>query len=283
MFDISAQGERKGPMTSKVNPGWQGTGIPTARETTLGQVRPIAYLLRQGDVRFAGNRLAGSTANFANFYLWSAFRKKRVECPCCGWTGASFVATWNWRAVTYQAKCPQCDSRSRHRGLTCLLPGILQEKPTGDILVFAPELVLLNRLAQLSHNGKIVTADYYSIDVDFPGIDIQEMSFEEHAFALIVCNHVLEHVADDQQALYECARVLMPGGMAVFTIPGDFDHPSTWYFDKPDSNGHYRHYGMDVIDKMRRAFPKVEAIDMSTVAPRKYGVRKNDCAFICVK
>jgi predicted SAM-dependent methyltransferase len=162
------------------------------------------------------------------------------------------------------------------------LPGILQAKPAGDILVFAPELVLLNQLQSLQP-GQILTTDFYHAGVDFPGEDIQNMSFEQDSFALMMCNHVLEHILDDVKALHECARVLMPRGVALFTIPGDFRVQSTWYFDRPDSNGHYRHYGMDVIQKMRSAFQKVDPIDMGMNLPSKYGVRKNDYLFVCFK
>ena len=100
-----------------------------------------------------------------------------------------------------------------------------------------------------------------------------------------MCNHVLEHVVDDDRALSECSRILMPGGVALFTIPGDYTHPHTRQLDldAPDLNGHYRHYGMDVIDKMGRYFDDVEAVDMSVLARPEWRVRRRDYVFICRK
>ena len=40
-----------------------------------------------------------------------------------------------------------------------------------------------------------------------------------HAFSLVVCNHVAEHVASPTLLLSEIARVLDPAGMAILAIP----------------------------------------------------------------
>lgn len=102
---------------------------------------------------------------------------------------------------------------------------------------------------------------------------------------MIICNHVLEHVPNDYQALQECHRVLRNGGVAVFTIPGDFSSidTKTTTFEKPDGNGHYRHYGMDVVDMMRATFKSVATLDMSITANPQWMVRLGDYAFVCTK
>jgi ubiquinone/menaquinone biosynthesis C-methylase UbiE len=150
-------------------------------------------------------------------------------------------------------------------------------------LVFAPELIILQRLRKLLPPTSVKTTDFNSIDVDFPNEDIQALSFSDQSFRLIICNHVLEHIPDDNLALAECARILHPGGIAVFTIPGDFRKPKTWHFSRPDSNGHFRHYGLEVIEQMKRHFGEVKAIDMSEVAEPSSRVRPYDYAFLCNK
>ena len=47
-------------------------------------------------------------------------------------------------------------------------------------------------------------------------MDIHQMPFPDNAFDTVLCNHVLEHVADDIQAMREIARVLRPGGLFLF-------------------------------------------------------------------
>jgi ubiquinone/menaquinone biosynthesis C-methylase UbiE len=160
---------------------------------------------------------------------------------------------------------------------------VVREKPEGPILFFAPEAPILDYIKSLAAGPVVTTAYSPDEEVDFPGEDIQRLTLADNSYALILCNHVLEHVADDQLSLLECARVLKPNGIAVFTIPGNFSESSTWHFDKPDGNGHYRHYGMDVVGKMRMAFSQVRAVDMSESSEPRWRVRKADYVFVCTK
>ena len=159
----------------------------------------------------------------------------------------------------------------------------METKLKGEILVFAPETILLNLLLTTFSRFQIKTTDLNRKDVDLPREDIQSLSFATGSYAAVLCNHVLEHVRDDFKALQECARVLKPGGFAVFTVPGDFPKSATKEYAKPDDNGHRRHYGMDLVEKMRQVFHDVRVIDMSEKAEKKWRVRKHDYAFICTQ
>jgi SAM-dependent methyltransferase len=65
--------------------------------------------------------------------------------------------------------------------------------------------------------------EYVSADLNSPlasvHTDITAMSFNDNSFDVVVCNHVLEHIPDDRQAIRELARVLKPGGWAVLQVP----------------------------------------------------------------
>lgn len=245
-----------------------------------GEVRRIGQLAGRGQWRTAAHRASSLGANFWNFEIRGGAR--RVQCPCCGWEGPAFVSLSNWRAVQHNSRCPNCDSRSRHRGLTILLPKLLAGMPGGPALVFAPEAALLALIRQHAPAG-VETTDFLMADVDHLGEDIQHLSFAGDHYGALVCNHVLEHIPDDRAALAECARVLMPGGVAVFTIPGDYEQQATRYFDTPDPNGHLRHYGLDVLEKMRAAFGRAEAIDMSLGTDPRWHIHPGDMAFVCSK
>ena len=49
--------------------------------------------------------------------------------------------------------------------------------------------------------------------------DITAMPFEADRFGLVLATDVVEHVDDDTAAVAEVARVLTPGGFALFTVP----------------------------------------------------------------
>lgn len=260
--------------------GWPGPGNPTLRSYTT-EARRVAQLFWQGEYQTGRHRAQSLLSNFWNFQFRAG--QDNAECPCCGWHGPAFLSLSNWRAVQPNSRCPRCDSRSRHRGLTLLLPDVLRDKPEGLSLIFAPERALTGHLNRLI-SDPIVTTDYLRTDVHFPGEDIQHLSFTDNSFAFLMCNHVLEHIPDDQAALNECARVLIDGGIAVFTIPGDFQKRETWHFEKPDSNGHMRHYGLDIVDKMQAAgFRRVTPVDMSAGRSPRYHIHPGDYAFICRK
>lgn len=258
---------------------WTGPGVPNFR-TYAGEIRRIGQYLLKGEFSAGFNRSRSVFENIRNFQI----RAKQInaECPCCGWQGPAFISLGNWRAIQHQSRCPRCGSRSRHRGLTLLLPEVITTIPEGPALVFAPEPSLLQLVRHLTHN-RAATTDYLRTDVDYPGEDIQHLTFADDTFAFLMCNHVLEHIPNDQQALLECARILKPDGVAVFTIPGDFPKQKTWYFDKPDDNGHLRHYGMDVTEKMERAFSRVDIVDMGKGKDPRWHIRPGDLAFICRK
>lgn len=269
----------KTQLTSETT-GWPGPGKPSLRSYST-EVRRIFQLIWHREYQTGLNRTQSLLANIWNFQVRAG--EESAVCPCCGWHGPAFLSLSNWRAVQPNSRCPSCDSRSRHRGLWLLLPDVLRDKPEGLSLVFAPERALMTQLNRLI-TDPIVTTDYLRTDVHFPGEDIQHLSFTDNSFAFLMCNHVLEHIPDDARALAECARVLKPGGLAIFTIPGDFQKRETWYFDQPDSNGHMRHYGLDVLDKMRAAgFSHITPIDMSLGQPAHYHIHAGDFAFICVK
>jgi predicted SAM-dependent methyltransferase len=64
------------------------------------------------------------------------------------------------------------------------------------------------------------TADLFDRSADVK-VDIQNTSFENDAWDLIVCNHVLEHVPDYKIALMELKRILKKDGILELTVPID--------------------------------------------------------------
>lgn len=55
----------------------------------------------------------------------------------------------------------------------------------------------------------------------------RRLPFASAAFDVVVASSVLEYMAEPALALRECARVLRPGGVILYTVP-DLRHPIRW-------------------------------------------------------
>jgi SAM-dependent methyltransferase len=111
----------------------------------------------------------------------------------------------------------------------------------------------------------IVGEGYISVDLEEPRAmvlaDLTALPFADASFELVLCSHVLEHVADDRAAMAEMARVLAPGGEAIVQSP--VNHDQTWgtYEDPSLSDpverlarfsqtDHVRVYGPDLRERL---------------------------------
>ena len=85
------------------------------------------------------------------------------------------------------------------------------------LLHVAPEPCVSDRLRALAGTG------YLSADLLDPHameqMDICDIRHSDASFDAVYCNHVLEHVEDDRQALREFHRVLRDGGWALLMVP----------------------------------------------------------------
>ena len=268
--------------TTKNNPG---SFSKQYHFTARGILRKWIRICRQRNWRLLPKALVVDTLNFIRFViLGNAFFKS--ECCICGYKGP-FVHMYTELRMALNSACPACDSRSRHRGLFFLYNDQILKKDTSQkvILHFAPEPVFYKLFVEnpdLSYR----TTDFLLEDVDYPGEDIQNLSFKDNRFNYVLCNHVIEHVPDDDRALGEISRVLVKDGVAFITIPGNFARKRTRYFDHLNYNGHYRDYGLDVLDKMKKHFTTVEAVDLSSynvLSANGYSIRKKDMVFLCKK
>lgn len=153
----------------------------------------------------------------------------RLECPFCGWHFRRFrpagfhypviiekhVIGGHWHRDNV---CPRCLSHARERLAYLFLKDRTSvfEQPA-RLLHVAPEPQLASALQQ-SPNIRYVSADLVG-----PGVmshfDIQQMPFPDQIFDVVICNHVMEHVANDSLAMAEVYRILKPKGWALLQIP----------------------------------------------------------------
>ena len=151
-----------------------------------------------------------------------------------------------------------------------------------QILDFAPEPVFYDLFQPFEYS----TADLELTDIDLQ-LNIEAIDYDSNSFDLILCNHVLEHVLDDNNALRELHRILKPLGTVIITVPGDWMRRQTIEYDHPDSNGHYRDYGLNFIDLLNEIFFTIESIDLfkyNKIYHLPIGLTpQHDLAFVCVK
>ena len=136
------------------------------------------------------------------------------------------------------------------------------------VLHFAPEQAFYKRFRNLSN------LDYTTTDLNSPLSDVKadicNLPFDDKAYDVILCNHVLEHIPDDLKAMQELFRVLTPGGWGIFQIPQDLGRERTFEDDSITDRkerakifGQYDHvriYGRDYFDKLRNVGFEVDEV-----------------------
>ncbi len=243
---------------------------------------PRKYLQRIGG---AGMKVVGF------FYSGDA-----VQCTVCEKTYKKFLPYGRINPRS-NALCPNCLSLERHRLIWYYLKhrtSFFTEKL--HVLHIAPEACFIDRFEKIHGNG------YITADIESPlakvKMDIHQIPFEENTFDVVLCNHVLEHVENDIQAVSEIQRVLKPGGFAILQVP--FFHPlpaetieDPTITDKREreklfgQDDHVRKYGLDYPKRLERAGLKVEEIDLfkmlSEAEVNRFGFMKGEIIYKGVK
>ncbi len=132
----------------------------------------------------------------------------------------------NWRE---RLVCRYCRMGNRQRLIAALIRQQVARHRAGRAAVYLMESVTpIHEWVARALGGRIhlVGSEYlgpqYRSGETVRGVrheDVQQMSFADGSFDLIVSNDVLEHVPEPRRALAECARVLRPGAQLLMTIP----------------------------------------------------------------
>ena len=89
-------------------------------------------------------------------------------------------------------------------------------------------------------------------------LDLQKIDRSSCQYDIVMCNHVLEHVADDNAALTELLRITKHDGFVFLTVPSPLSQERTqdWGYPKEEQHGHYRIYGSDFAKKLIENLPQ---------------------------
>lgn len=194
------------------------------------------------------------------------------------------------------ALSPSTLSLERHRLLWLYLQNETDffTKPK-KVLHMAPEQCFF-KLFKKQKNLDYTTSDLFAPYVDVKA-DICNLPFENNSFDVIFCNHVLEHIEDDNKAMAELYRVLKPNGMGVFQVPQDVSLEKTYEdfsITSPEERtkhfGQYDHvrvYGKDYFNKLRSVGFQVNEVDYSKTISndlaKKYCLTKGEILPVCYK
>lgn len=189
-----------------------------------------------------------------------------VPCPICG--GTRFVAGPKGRRAPNgdPPRCVGCGALERHRAFRSLfaaLRGVDLERC--EALQFSPDRTVepgwFARYEVSVHGGA-------------NSLDLQHIDRPDDSCDIVVCNHVLEHVERDLDALAELDRVLRPEGWLFLSVPDPLRVERTIEYGRArhDKHGHFRLYGPDVTERFAAAVPAwrhfaARAVDPVTGAP----------------
>jgi predicted SAM-dependent methyltransferase len=193
-----------------------------------------------------------------------------VECPVCEKSFKKFLPYGYNDLQRDNVLCPYDLTLERHR----LMWVYLKTKSnffTDDLKVMhiAPEQCFYKTFRKQKN------IDYTTGDLESPladlHFDLHKIPLEDNQYDVIFCNHVMEHVENDEQCLKELLRIMKPGGWGIFQVPIDTTRDTTyedasitdpkerekhfWQYD------HVRLYGTNYPDVLRSAGFEVEEYD----------------------
>lgn len=231
----------------------------------------------------------------------------KVNCPFCGFNAKELAPIGLDSKVLREkqvigaglrnAGCYKCGSSDRERLIYVYLKHVLKvfDSKNLRILHFAPEKNLSNLLSQIGFE-KYVCGDLFTEGYNYPhyvqNMNVLDIPFEDNSFDFVICNHLLEHVPNDGDAMKELFRVLKPNGRAILQVPISSNSESTFEdFSVTDPKerelvfgqfDHVRIYGQDYADKLRAVGFKVERVNISKKY-EKYGLCMDEDIFLGMK
>lgn len=224
------------------------------------------------------------------------YRGKKVTCPIIKRSYRKFLPYGRLNPRP-NALCPDSLSLERHRLLWLYLNDHTDFfKQKWHFLHIAPEVCFMKKFEE-QHGDGYITADLES-PLAKVKMDILESPFPDNSFDVIMCNHVMEHVADDIKAMSEIYRMLKPGRWAIMQVPFFPPIPAKTQEDQSvtdpkerekryGQDDHVRLYGHDYADRLRMAGFIVKEDDyvktLSQDMIAKYALPPHEIIYFCQK
>lgn len=200
-------------------------------------------------------------------YAHILYAGKNVYCPICDQSFRKFKPAGRSKFKRPNAVCPKCAGRERDRVMHLFFAQkkeVLRRKRC-RVLHIAPESCVVPNLQELA-TQYYISGDLVRDDVLIQ-FDVQALPFTDEAFEVVYCSHVLQAVADDDNALVEIHRVLSNNGWAIINVPcrglstrefhagGDHEAPADFV----------RIYGSDFTEKLVQTGFNVVPLNMGDI------------------
>ncbi len=207
----------------------------------------------------------------SNFYF-----KQSGYCPCCE-KDVSFKAKDSWLRDNFI--CSSCHSIPRERALMVTIEKYLPNWKELKIHESSPgdkgaSIRLKNQCVNYLASQYYPDVKFGEIVGEFRNEDLENQTFDDEIFDLVVTQDVFEHIYEPAKAFKEIARTLKKGGCYIFTVPlvNKFNATEVWshkdengkpiflyepeyHLNPVDPNGSpvTMHWGYDIVDYIRNS------------------------------
>jgi len=162
------------------------------------------------------------------------------ECPSCGYSNYFLYSRDFANQLSKQASAWDLSAvfqRELKRALALTVLGLLgmddnkalsrQLSADNCFSMYETSCYSVFSSNEIQHSARYVVSEYFpeeKFGVEINGVrneNLENLTFPDNQFDVVITSEVLEHVADLDVAIEEIMRVLKPGGYHVFTVPVD--------------------------------------------------------------
>lgn len=237
-------------------------------------------------------------------------RGDNYVCPFCNY-GSKDLAIWGEYSLVSEQKqivgggrrytaCYKCGSTDRERLMYLFLKdklSLFEGDKNKRILHVSPERNLTKILLEHGFSEYICGDKFMPGPYNYPSyvidLDITAIHFEDNYFDLIICNHVLEHIENDDVAMKELHRVLKSGGTGILQVPISKNSAKTYEdFSIQDPKereiafgqmDHVRIYGQDYTERLSANGFDVKRVNISKDYSTQFGLNTDEDIFMVTK
>lgn len=196
-------------------------------------------------------------------------------CPCCD-KEVEFVARHSWLRDNFL--CDNCGCKPRERALMKVIEN--EYSNWRELRIHESSPMDRGHSLKLKVGCKDYTPTHYfpnqSLGKVFKGFrneDLEDQTFEDESFDIVVTSDVMEHIYEPEKAFKEIHRTLKKGGAHIFSVPiiNKFSETERWakkgkngepvFLYEPEWHGNpidktgspvTFHWGFDIVDYIKK-------------------------------